>query len=171
MKRYKSILESISPEDIQKANKTSRVWKETVVSKAVREFIDKEDFILDFGAGKMANQARILKDEGYNVVAYDFGLNAIDGLHDKNALRYKYDVVYASNVLNVQSSSEMMNTTLDQISKVLKPNGIFVANYTKTPRYMDMNANDLVNQYLSKYFSTVKKVGGGSSDPVWMMRK
>lgn len=112
------------------------------IFKNIEKYRDKT--ILDFGAGKDAIHTKWLRDNGLNVTAYDFGENCIEGIHDKNALNKRYDVIFASNVLNVQSSEEMMDATLCQIYKTLKKGGKFIFNYPASPRKLDMPEWELI---------------------------
>ena len=102
---------SVSEEDIKVANLTSRnkgaVGEQAIVPKWIEENVNKKSSILDYGAGKSAQHTERLSNEGYNVTAYEFGDNVNPNIHDVNALDKKYDVVYASNVLNVQNSEEI----------------------------------------------------------------
>lgn len=129
---------SFNKNQIAVANATSSnggiVGRSAVVPRIVAERCSKSESILDFGAGKIAQHTKRLRKEGFNVTAYDFGGNVVDGLHDPKALERKYDVVFASNVLNVQSSPAMMYTTLTQIMSVVKRGGRIYANYPKDPR-------------------------------------
>ena len=105
-------------EEIKIANATSRsngasaINKDgsirAIVPRYVAENINKEDSVLDFGAGKGAVHTKWLREQGFNATAYDFGDNLIEGLHDRNALNKQYKVIMASNVLNVQSSYVML---------------------------------------------------------------
>lgn len=142
-----------------------------IVPKYVAEHISKEDSILDFGAGKNATHTKWLREQGFNVVAYDFGDNLIEGLHNKNALSKQYGVIMASNVLNVQSSSDMLFETLNQIYNSLEPGGEFICNYPASPRKLVMTANDLreIIQYIFK--GRIERVGGTSSTPLWRVQK
>lgn len=122
-----------------------------------------EDKVLDFGAGKSAVQTKGLRDEGYDVTAYDFGQNSQEGIHDPEALKRKYDVVYASNVLNVQDNQKMLNTTLNQISNAMKEDGTGVFNFASSPRYdaykgmSPQKANEYLFGELQKKFRNVQK--------------
>lgn len=126
---------------VKQANKSSRsggaIGKQAVVPRVVKKLIDnKNTSILDFGAGRDAVHAIDLKNDGYtNVTAYEFGDNVNPDVHDIKALNKKYDVVYASNVLNTQGSESMLANTLKQINSVLKKNGKFIFNFPKEPRY------------------------------------
>jgi cyclopropane fatty-acyl-phospholipid synthase-like methyltransferase len=170
-----------SVEEIKIANATSRsggasaINKDgsirAIVPKYVAEHINKEDSILDFGAGKGAVHTKWLREEGFDVTAYDFGENCIEGIHDKNALQKQYKVIMLSNVLNVQSSMAMLFETLKQINNSLELGGEFICNYPSSPRKMELTANDLkeILQYIFK--GRIEKVGGTASAPLWKVQK
>lgn len=142
-----------------------------IVPKYVAEHINKEDSVLDFGAGKGAVHTKWLREEGFNVTAYDFGENCIEGLHDKNALQKQYKVIMASNVLNVNSSMPMLFETLKQIDHSLAPGGEFICNYPASPRKMELVANDLKEIIQSIFKGRIERVGGTSSAPLWKVEK
>ena len=99
----------------------------------VPEEIRRTFSILDFGAGPKASHAEVLREAGFkNVTAYD--LKIVEGIHDANALIRKYDVINASNVLNVQPSTNMLNKTLSELRGSLKEDGFIVANFPFEPR-------------------------------------
>lgn len=118
------------------SNGTIRAVVPNFIFKNIEEYRDKT--ILDFGSGKHAIHTKWLNENGLNVTAYDFGDNCIEGIHDKNAIDKRYDVIFASNVLNVQSSDVMMMATVYQIYKSLKKGGTFIFNYPTSPRKTDM---------------------------------
>jgi len=156
------ITESYTNDEKKIANKTSRLNKnngaiglKSVVLNYVKNNINKSNSILDYGSGKYPLHTFLLRKMGFNVTPYDFGENLTD-LHDANALNKKYDVIFASNVLNVQSSLKMLHLTLNEIIRVMKVNSIFITNYPKTPRKLRMTDNDLIN-ILNKYF-IVRKI-------------
>ena len=142
-----------------------------IVPRYVAENVDKDECILDFGAGKGAVHTKWLRDEGFNVTAYDFGENCIEGLHDKNALCRQYDVVMASNVLNVCSSQQMLEETLRQIRQSLKVGGVFVCNYPASPRKLAWRADDVARMVRSYIGRDIERVGGSASAPLWVIRK
>ena len=143
-----------------------------IVPRYVAEYINKEDSLLDFGAGKDAVHTKWLKEQGFNVTAYDFGDNIIAGIHDKDALSKKYSVIMASNVLNVQSSMQMMFMTLRQIYDSLEYGGKFVCNYPSSPRKMELlTARDLEFILQRTFGGSVERVGGTSSAPLWKVQK
>lgn len=147
-----------TPEEIKIANNTYRntpaVGAKAIVPQIIRaEFSPKENLhILDFGAGKAAVHKISLEKEGYNVDAYDFGENIKQGLHIDGPLASNiYDVIYASNVLNVQSSRSMLKTTLGEIKNTLKPNGVAIANYPASPRKLEYDVNAM-SQVIEDFF-------------------
>ena len=142
-----------------------------IVPKYVAEHIGKECSILDFGAGKGALHTKWLREEGFNVTAYDFGDNVVDGLHDENALDKQYDIVFASNVLNVQSSIEMLFKTIRQAYSGVKPGGYFICNYPASPRKLDVGALDIYCALRQVFDTLPKRVGGTASAPLWKVQK
>lgn len=142
-----------------------------IVPKYIAEHINKEDSILDFGAGKGAVHTKWLREEGFNVAAYDFGGNVIEGLHDKDALGKKYGVIMASNVLNVQSSLGMLMETLNQLYNSLEKGGVLVCNYPASPRKMSLAARDMLTIIQSVFNGNIERVGGSSSAPLWIVNK
>ena len=142
-----------------------------IVPRYVADNINKEDSILDFGAGKAAVHTKWLKEQGFNAVAYDFGDNLIEGLHDKEALSKQYKVIMCSNVLNVQSSMSMLLETLRQIDNSLEPGGEFICNYPASPRKMLLTASDLGEIIQSIFKGRIERVGGTSSAPLWKVQK
>ena len=142
-----------------------------IVPRYVAEHINKEDSVLDFGAGKGAVHTKWLREGGFDVTAYDFGENCIEGLHDRNALQKQYDVVMASNVLNVCSSQHMLETTLSQISNSLEVGGVFICNYPASPRKLDWTADDVACMIRSYIGRDMERVGGTASAPLWAIRK
>lgn len=143
-----------------------------IVPRYVAEHINKEESVLDFGAGKGALHTQWLKELGFNATAYDFGDNIVEGLHDKDALSKQYKVIMASNVLNVQSSMQMMFTTLHQIYDSLEYGGRFVCNYPSSPRKIELlTARDLEFMLRRTFGGNVERVGGTSSAPLWVVYK
>lgn len=160
------------PEDVAKANSTSRsvgaVGSAAVTPKYVESTSSKTETILDFGAGKDAAHAKRLRDAGYDVTAYDFGSNLKEGLHDPQALSRKYDTVYASNVLNVQSGPEMLRNTLEQIKSVTSGRAVF--NYPDSPRYTKMTPVQVASAIKEVFGVEPRMVGGRPSTPIWEVR-
>ena len=142
-----------------------------IVPKWVAENVKKDRTILDFGAGKEAMHTQWLREQGFNVTAYDFGANCIEGLHDKDALSKQYRVIFASNVLNVQSSVSMLMETLWQIYNSLERGGIFVCNYPSSPRKLVVPASNVASCIKYVFGGSMERVGGSSSAPLWVVSK
>jgi len=133
----------ITQEQIRIANATSRssgaVGRKAIVPQMAEEYLNNARKIgarvvaLDYGAGKDAIHTRDLQSKGHFVIAHEFGANK--GIwHSNDALQRKYDMVFASNVLNEQSSREMLEATLAEIHSLLAPHGRLYCNYPESPR-------------------------------------
>jgi len=159
------------------ANATSRssgmIGPNAVVPRIVEKLVDKSSTILDFSAGKTAAHAERRKGSGYDVTAYDYGGNQGE-LHDPDALSKTYDVVFASNVLNVQDSDEELKRTVQEIAESVAAGGVVIANLPSEPRKGAFNGTDpedatsLVRNLLAKHFQVVEVVSGGNTAPVFV---
>lgn len=157
--------------EINTANKTSRsrgiVGSKAIVPAYVLNNVYKSWSILDFGAGKDAMHTKMLRNAGFSdVTAHDFG-NNLNSNHDANALNRKYSVVFASNVLNTQSSTMMLLNTLEQIKFAVGYYGTVIMNYPESPRYLDMDSTrmlDFIERVLGKKGTVV---GGTKRAPLW----
>jgi hypothetical protein len=106
-----------------------------------------------------------LRDEGYDCTALEVGSNFNPELHDKDAITRDYDVVFASNVLNVQSSVlEIVDILLDVLG-LLKKNGKFICNFPKKPRHSDVD-EDYIDALLGLGFKKVTRME--NSSPTWV---
>ena len=173
--------ELISPEEIEKANRSSRssgaVGPNAVTPRMVLQYIkdsgNRDVKILDFGSGKDAKHTYALRELGLDVTAHDFHSNVNDEHHDPNALNREYDIIFASNVLNVQGSPLMMRRTIQDVMTALKDDGVFIANFPGSPRYNFETAQD-AKEILEDFFDIVVihgSDGGKTSAPVWAMTK
>lgn len=142
-----------------------------IVPKWVNSFVSKNVSILDFGAGKDAVHTKWLKEQGFNVTAYDFGDNCIEGIHDKDALSKTYKIVMASNVVNVSSSYDMLVGTLRQMYDSLESGGTLIMNYPASPRKMDLTAKELEQIIENTLGCDVVRAGGSASAPLWTIKK
>lgn len=141
----------------------------SVVARFVSNSISKDKKILDFGCGSEFIQGKYLRGLGFDVSAWDFGENkpkeCVDALAEET-----YDVVYASNVLNVISSMSMLMETLDQIYSCLKDGGMFIANYPQSPRKMAVSEKEMKKIIEKKFNIEAQKISGVSS-PMWVFNK
>jgi hypothetical protein len=149
-----------------------------IVPRVVAHFAPVEAKILDFGCGKDAVHVGLLREKGLDVVGHDFSRPAI--------LPFTaFDFVYASNVLNVQSSEAMLRITLSEIRSYLRVHGEFIANYPKDPRFCTLGAERvleiveevfrskpvLVRDEIPLLDGTGAKRVGTKQAPVFMVRR
>ena len=140
----------------------------SVVARFVANHIPKDLKILDFGCGSEFIQGKYLRELGFDVSGWDFGDNKPKECVDK--LEKIYDVVYASNVLNVISSHSMLMETLNQIRGCLKDGGMFIANYPQSPRKMKISGQelgDIIKEQTDMDFYKLE----GTSCPMWIFFK
>lgn len=165
-------------EHVRVANATSRnagaVGKNALVPRIVRErYAGVEGIrVLDFGSGKanahvcMMRQAMGLWD--WTVDGWEFGDNRTDAHLQQHSGLYEgmFDIVYLSNVLNVQATASMMFETLYNAMEFMQDEGRLVCNYPASPRKCERDA-DGVEHMLKSMFDHVVRVAGTKSAPVW----
>jgi hypothetical protein len=93
----------------------------------------------------------MLKKASLKVEPYDFGFN-------ERALRSYYDIVMASNVLNVQTNRKMLKSTLAEMACCVNEYGFILANYPKSPRYIPELTNDKLERLLKRTFGKAEKL-------------
>lgn len=125
--------------------------------------------ILDFGAGWKAFHTLKLRALGFDVTAWDFGRNFEPLLHDALALDRKYDVVMASNVVNVHSTVHGIERTIAQLAIATLSSGFCVVNYPESPRKFATLKPGQVRFLLESYFQEVDPVARASC-PLWVCR-
>ena len=64
--------------------------------------------------------------------------NIRDEHRDPIALDREYDIIFASNVLNVKGSESMMRRTIEDILKTMTNDSVFIAN-SGSPKHTDQN--------------------------------
>lgn len=141
----------------------------SVVARFVENNVDKNKKILDYGCGSEFIQGNYLRRLGFDVDGWDIGENKPQNCVSE--LRQVYDVVYASNVLNVISSVDMLTETLDQVYNCLNNGGLFIANYPSSPRKMEISVHLLGDLIQGKFGDTIQVVGGTKSVPIWCVVK
>ncbi|MDB5413213.1 MAG: hypothetical protein JWR10_1548 [Rubritepida sp.] len=118
--------------------------------------------ILDFGAGPQAIHAARLRAMGHQVTAHDFGENLVPGVHDPDALSRRYDVVFASNVLNVADTEALLQLTLSQIAGAVLPGGAAILNLPAEPRKRAWTGtrrdDDRLGTLLASRFGSVRRL-------------
>ncbi len=173
-------------------NATSRskgaVGPRALVPRMFRKwFPAKHTITLDFGAGKGACHAQALQAEGYLYVhAYEYGTNWHPERHISTIFPGKYDVAYASNVLNVQTDwSEVVGVVL-ALHQAIHRNGAVIVNLPQSPRKSAWSHSraskgiegrcerddDLIalKALLGGFFGRVQKIEGTAGAPVYLCR-
>ena len=113
--------------------------------------------ILDYGAGPKAIHARALRKLGFNVTAWEIGENFNKRYHDQDALCHSYEIIYASNVLNVQPNVECLIETLKQLRDIQYRNAWCIVNYPNTPRKLPEFKTTHIHALLLAIFSNVDR--------------
>lgn len=149
-----------SDEEISIANATCRdsgaVGKNAIVPRFVADMAEPGDSILDFGAGPKAIHATALRNKGFSVDSIDFGSNLNPEVHNLKCFEIKYDIVFASNVLNVQSNLKMLKKTLLNISEMCADR--FVFNYPPSPRKSAITTAELLCE-VRNHFDSIERLG------------
>jgi len=160
----------MTKKEILKANHSCKSANyRAVVPYYIMATIPKSKSILDFGAGIKACHTKLMLKKGWNITAYDFGEN-LTYFHDAQALDRTYDVVFASNVLNVQSSEEMLKETMQQMWNVVKFRGILIVNYPGSPRYLGFTTMEM-NKWLREKFENVERIKYNNYNLIWEIGK
>lgn len=149
----------VSPET--QAARTARPWaKTTVYARALSDVIRPGDVVLDYGSGPYQLVAPKVTALGATYVPHDkyHGINP-------DALRQQYDVVMASNVLNVQAkfrdAKARYQQALDELVAAVRPGGTLVVNMpggSGTPKAKWMTPARL-QQDLQRRFPSVVRHG------------
>lgn len=127
-----------------------------------------KQIILDFGAGWKALHTARLRAAGLDCVAWDFGRNFDPRMHYGQALRRTYDLVLASNVLNVQGTSHALGGCVAELAQATGAGGQMVANYPAAPRKLGLSPGQ-VERVLQSYFCEVDRLSCFSC-PVFVCR-
>ena len=146
--------------------------------------------ILDFGSGPRAMQARALRELGYNVTAFEWAPDPYDnskraqdywdsvdaGIIQHDALDYTYDIIYASNVMNVQPTWRCFWTALNTIAASMASDTLFLCNLSREPRRVwangrkgDLQLETMLMQAFNEVVRAEKSVPK-SSDYIWRSR-
>lgn len=143
--------------------------------------------ILDFGAGSRAIQSHRLREKYPYIDAYDFPQVMANAptLFNANAMRKPYDLVIASNVLNVQQSQLMLEATVNQLFCATRPGGTLILNIPRDPiklhnddRPMTYSAfketvvDHITQRFQNAHISHVKRVcNAPTSSPIITIQK
>jgi hypothetical protein len=152
------------------ARSAGAVGARALVPRKVRELAAYDVTILDYGSGPKAMHTLGLRDDGYsNVTAHELGGN-LTSVHDPDALTREYDVVMASNVLNVQPTLLDLARVVGELRCATKSGGLLVCNFPASPRKCEGTDADHVRRLLMACFELVERIGGTKQAPVFLCR-
>lgn len=110
--------------------------------------IDPNSSVLDFGTGLYAKQAVKLSEKYPNIKAWDYAEIYSETIKEKPELKElflnrlgqtKFDVIMASNVINVQETPKELKETLQKLYCNTKKGGTILINIPKSPIYYTDN--------------------------------
>lgn len=150
-------------EYLKTVNRTARgrgsIGPKAIVPQWVSEHFTRGSLILDYGAGPAMLHTLRLREAGFMVDAYDVG----DNWTPKHLITIpfgEYDVVMASNVLNVQPTINDLRRVLRECHRALAHGGRLVANWPNSPRKVPLNKWGIIG-LLQTEFRTVFWLKGG----------
>lgn len=140
---------SYTPEQMLKMNRTARrtgaIGYNAVVPRLVKQMLAKGEYVLDYGCGKStAHGDAIARETGASVDFYDIGANG-RGEQLFRAMKGDYDLVYASNVLNVQPNGAAIFAVLCELRDSVHRAGVIVFNYPTAPRHSTATNAEVVS--------------------------
>jgi len=152
------------------------IGKDPRAYQVARTLILPHHTVLDFGSGEHAIHTDALRQAGHNVTAHDY--HAVPGVHDPDALKRRYHVVIASNVLNVQDSPSQLATSLNNIANSVDPaGGMAIASFPAEPRYNAYKGmtieqgNAKLKTALKRRFESVEEHPSGSKrEPIFILK-
>lgn len=142
------------------------IAKNAIVPKLVEEIINKGiikvNNVLDFGCGKDEYHIKLLQGKFPNIKfeGYDLGYDY--------PTTDKYDLIFASNVLNVQRTSKELSTTLQHLNRIQGSTSYLIINYPKNPRYINLTTNQ-IESILHFWWYPIPLLNSGTK--VWQLCK
>lgn len=145
------------------------VGKKAILPQIVQKIVQQDSTIskiLDFGCGPLRQHVKLLQTKlgpKFDIQGYDLGENP-------EILKKKWDLVYASNVINVQMTKEQLFETLQELWTA-QNDGRLVVNYPQGPRKLKMNITEM-QQVIESVGWKVKKINiPNKSTIVWELIK
>lgn len=159
-------LERMRPEEIEQLNSTANLGGKAVVLDHVERTATCGQTVLNFGCGIFDRKGEIphsarLRQHGFLVTNHDIGDHSRHGVPD--ALERKYDIVMASNVLNVQPNWATLAKTLAEIAAATKPDGKAILNYPRRPRFCPTITEEQMRLTIGVYFGQVGRASKSDS--------
>lgn len=157
------------------ARAAGAVGANAVLPRVLKSMIDEDVVVLDFGAGPKAVQTMALRDDGYQVFAHDINPEKTEA-HIDDPADYKnyFDVVFASNVINVQPTGKNIVSVVHAVHELVRNNGYALFNYPSSPRKAGLTVSQ-IEGILKEQFMTVERIrkidDWKISTPVWKCKK
>ena len=128
------------------ARTSGAVGADPVTVRYLKTFLDGGELVLDFGAGPSRRHANQIEGAtGAIVEAFDTGANWRNEYHVRQIEAGRYDVAYASNVLNVQPHSAGIVHVLTSMRRAVHSAGVIFFNFPKSPRkFSGFDDGDLI---------------------------
>lgn len=150
---YESLLDDVAKSYDRYGFESSLSFKHVMdfVTKYLKNNPDAK--VLDFGAGKNPFLAKHFKKMGFAIDAHELAQNN-NKEHDDVAGE-KYDLVIASNVLNIQQTLSNLRKTLNQIFKFTKKDGMLFATVPDQPNENLFTIGKFKGEMLKKFAKVV----------------
>lgn len=143
-----------SEKKINKMNSTARstgaVGSNAIIVRIIKSLIDKDKKILDYGSGPNLVQTMQLIEYGFDVKSWEIGKNLTNSNYFiQNLKENSFDVVFASNVLNVQENENDIRFVINEVFDITKDVAIF--NFPKKPNYSNMSTEKIFHILKSNF--------------------
>ncbi len=139
------------------------VGKYPLMYRRLRTYLDTQQerhlSVLDYGSGPGEVHTKRLRDDypDHHFDSYD--LNHLGTTVQAACCGAMwYDVIVASNVLNVIEDKQALNDTINEIYSWTAPQGVVLCNLPKSPRYLDVD-EDYIESQLKYHFHVVQRDG------------
>jgi len=160
--------------------------RETLVEQYLTETYrpDKKRRILDFGCGAYANSVKRLRKLGYKISGYDFcpetpvgqesyEKNLDEGfiLPEEEIVIRRWELILASNVLNIQPSLGAFYKTIGSIKATAKEDSKIIVNFPRDPRRnfdADRKGDLVFREHMRGLFHSVDEIRF-KSGRIWVM--
>jgi ubiquinone/menaquinone biosynthesis C-methylase UbiE len=137
------------------------VGKYPLMYRRLRQFLEtiprRNLTVLDYGSGPGEVHTKRLRDD-YEDCHFDSYDLSKDGTSLRSLEGQWFDVVVASNVLNVIEDKQALNDTINEIYACTAPEGMVMCNLPKSPRYLDVD-EDYIEGQLKYHFHIVQRDG------------
>ncbi len=158
------------------ARAAGAIGSRAIIPRIVRTMITPECHVLDYGAGPKALHTKMLCEEGFRVRAYDINpIKTPYHILNMSIDHNWYDLVFASNVLNVQPTEEYVRTVIKEVHAFVAFDKIALFNYPTSPRKSNLSVKDIediLNEVFTMGVERIKQIDDWKiTTPVWKCTK